>query len=141
MLVDWKFIKNDVEIEFDFKKNDIRIGGKEKASFGKGARAIINTAFMISILQYTIERGLSHPSFVIIDSPLTTFKEKDKKNGELNEEVEESIKQAFFRSLSEKLLDYQIIVLDNVDLDKKLENVNYCYFTGNGEINRKGFIP
>lgn len=141
LLVEWKFIGSDIEIEFDFKKNDIRIGDKEKASFGKGARAVINTAFIISILQYTIKRGLSHPSFVIIDSPLTTFKEKDKKNGELNEEVEESIKQAFFRSLSDRSLNYQIIVLDNVDLDKKLENINYCYFTGNEEINRKGFIP
>lgn len=139
LLLEWDFENSDVY--FNFEKNDVIVGNKEKISFGKGARAIINTAFVIGTMQYCLSRNLPHPTFVVIDSPLTTYKEKDKKKGELNEEVLDSVKQAFFKNLSEMSKDYQIIIFDNVAPPANLKDIKYHHFSGNKDIDRMGFIP
>lgn len=66
-LEEWNFmLKSDVqEVNFENKSNDVIVCSKTKASFGKGARAVINSAFIISIMKYCITRGLSHPGFSI----------------------------------------------------------------------------
>ena len=135
----WNFKNQD--ITFDFSKNDVIINGKEKSSFGKGARAIINTAFIIATMQFCLRRNLPHPSFVIVDSPLTTYKEKDKKQGALNEDVVDDIKQAFYKSLSKIGSECQIIIFDNVIPAESITNIEYHHFTGNDDIDRQGFIP
>ena len=73
LLEDWAFIVKNKEkqVIFEKKSNDVVVCNKTKASYGKGARAIINSAFIISIMKYCIEHGLSHPGFVVLDSPLT----------------------------------------------------------------------
>ncbi|NFL54177.1 hypothetical protein FDB79_00850 [Clostridium botulinum] len=142
-LEEWNFIpKSDgQEVNFENKSNDVIICSKTKASFGKGARALINSAFIISIMKYCITRGLSHPGFVVLDSPLTTYKERDKKKNEKNEEVSKSVKDSFFYNLSKQSNDYQIIVFDNELPPDDLNGITYHHFTGNTEIERTGFIP
>lgn len=139
LLSAWIFENTNVKI--DFVKNDVIIEIKEKSSFGKGARAVINTAFIIAIMQYCLSRELPHPAFVIVDSPLTTYKEKDKKKGESNEEVVDSVKLSFFENLSKIADNCQIIIFDNVIPPKSVTNITYHHFTGNDDIDRKGFIP
>lgn len=142
-LEDWNFMpKSDgQEVNFENKSNDVIVCSKTKASFGKGARAVINSAFIISIMKYCITRGLSHPGFVVLDSPLTTYKERDKKKNEKNEEVSKSVKDSFFYNLSKQSNDYQIIVFDNEVPPDDLNDITYHHFTGNTEIERTGFIP
>lgn len=143
LLEQWSFLPKDgiLKLGFDCKNNDVIVSGKTKASYGKGARAIINAAFIISIMKYCMERGLSHPGFVVLDSPLTTYKEKDKKNNEKNEEVSKSVKDSFYLSLAKEVHNYQIIVFDNEVPPSDLCGITYHYFTGNPEIERTGFIP
>ncbi|TWH59396.1 hypothetical protein DesLBE_3775 [Desulfitobacterium sp. LBE] len=143
LLEDWSFITKTKEqqVIFERKSNDVVVCNKTKASYGKGARAIINSAFIISIMKYCVERGLSHPGFVVLDSPLTTYKEKDRKQNAKNEEVDKSVKDSFFYSLSRECNDYQIIIFDNELPPNDLTNITYHHFTGNPEIDRTGFIP
>jgi len=142
-LENWRFIQKDniSKVTFDTKSNDVVVCNKAKASYGKGARAIINSAFIISIMKYCIERGLSHPGFVVLDSPLTTYKEKDRNKNEKNEEVSKSVKDSFFHNLAEESNGCQIIVFDNEVPPKDLIGITYHHFTGNPEIDRTGFIP
>lgn len=142
-LENWGFILKDdkQKVSFENKSNDVIICNKTKASFGKGARAIINSAFIISIMKYCIARGLSHPGYVVLDSPLTTYKEKDKKKNEKNEEVSKSVKDSFFYDLVKQSDDCQIIVFDNEVPPHDLKGITYHHFTGNPEIERTGFIP
>ncbi|MEN6411950.1 MAG: hypothetical protein ABFC84_04170 [Veillonellales bacterium] len=139
LLSEWNFEK--LNVKFDLYKNDVIVGDKEKSSFGKGARAVINTAFIIAAMQYCLNRNLPHPTFIIVDSPLTTYKEKDKKQGEINEEVIDNVKRSFFENLSKINNDCQIIIFDNVVPPKSVSNINYHHFTGNDDIDRTGFIP
>lgn len=143
LIQNWNFIDktNETVVEFNGKANDVIVCGKTKASYGKGSRAIINSSFIIAIMQYCKQHGLSHPGFVVLDSPLTTYKEKDKRKNEKNEEVDKSIKAAFFYNLSKIGNDKQIIVFDNEIPPEDLKEITYHHFTGNPDIDRTGFLP
>lgn len=139
-LENWEFIDKN-KVLFDKKTSDVVVSNKTKASYGKGARAIINSAFVLSIMKYCVKRGLSHPGFVVLDSPLTTYKERDKKQNANNEEVNKSIKSSFFYDLAAMSNEYQIIIFDNEVPPSDLKGITYHHFTGNMEIERTGFIP
>lgn len=143
LLESWNFIDISCEdtVSFNKKDNDVIINNKTKASYGKGARAIINSSFIIAILLYCKQNALPHPGFVVLDSPLTTYKEKDKHNNEKNEEVSKSVKNLFFNNLAECATDCQIIVFDNEIPPKDIPGITYHNFTGNPDIDRTGFIP
>ncbi|KTD85681.1 hypothetical protein [Paenibacillus etheri] len=140
-LGNWGLIDNKDEVVFNKKTNDVIVAEKTKASYGKGARAIINSAFILSIMEYCFSRGLPHPGFVILDSPLTTYKERDKEQKWKNEEVNHSIKESFFKKLAASSSDCQIIIFDNEIPPKDAEAITYHHFTGNKELERTGFIP
>lgn len=142
LLEHWNFIsKNSNSVLFNEQDNDVIVCGKEKATYGKGARAIINSAFIIAIMKYCITHNLSHPGFVILDSPLTTYKERDKQANRKSEDIENSIKTQFFYNLSQINKHEQIIIFDNELPPKDLANITYHHFTGNKDIYRTGFIP
>lgn len=142
LLESWRFITrvNDSVI-FNSKDNDVIVAGKDKSLYGKGARAIINAAFIIAIMDYCNSKGLSHPGFVILDSPLTTYKERDRQANLKNEDVANSVKAQFFYNLARISKDKQIIIFDNEIPPKDISDITYHYFTGNKEIFRTGFIP
>lgn len=142
LLVSWKFIADDnSSVVFNNKDNDIIVSGKEKATYGKGARAIINSAFIIAIMDYCSSHGLSHPGFVILDSPLTTYKERDRQANLKNEDVSNSVKAQFFYNLSRICKHKQIIIFDNEIPPENIDGITYHHFTGNKEIFRTGLIP
>lgn len=143
LLEEWTFIDSSdkCSVEFNSKSNDIVVCGKTKASYGKGARAIINSSFLIAIMLYCQQYGLSHPGFIVLDSPLTTYKEKDKQKNEKNEEVSKGVKSAFFNNLSRIGRGRQIIIFDNETPPENLTEIKYQHFTGNPDIDRAGFVP
>lgn len=137
LLDEWNLFKSP-QVSFDLKTYDLEINGKKKASFGKGYRAIINSALSLAIMKYNILRGLPHPKIVIIDSPLITFKEKD--SGE--EKISEVVKSSFYEYLAENFKKQQVIVLENADPQKELlDKINYYHFTKNKNNGRYGFFP
>ena len=137
LLDKWNLFKSP-QVSFDLKTYDLEINGKKKASFGKGYRAIINSALSLAIMKYNILRGLPHPKIVVIDSPLITFKEKD--SGE--EKISEVVKSSFYKYLAENFKKQQVIVLENADPQKELlDKINYYHFTKNKNNGRYGFFP
>jgi hypothetical protein len=137
----WQFINKEEVVTFNKTTTDVIVADKTKASYGKGARSIINSAFILSIMEYCISRGLPHPGFVILDSPLTTYKERDKKQNAKNEDLNTSVKESFFNYLTTYSNRNQIIIFDNELPPNDLEDITYHHFTGNKEIERTGFIP
>jgi hypothetical protein len=83
--------------------------------------------------------ALPHPGWVILDSPLTTFKEKNEPN--LGEEVSGEIQNAFFDHLS-TLNGEQIIILENKIPSPKIQSkINFIEFVGFEGQGRNGFFP
>lgn len=142
MLVSWNFIGGKSDIEFNKQNKDLCVDGKNKELFGKGARAILNSAFLIGLMEYCYDSRLCHPGVIILDTPLTTFKEKDKDANEKDESVGKDIKMAVYEKLATSCSDYQIIIFENEEPTKELKSsINYIHFSGNANVDRKGFIP
>jgi chromosome segregation ATPase len=136
----WSFPGHE-NITFDFKSRDLVIGNKPRSHFGKGYRAISYAAFSLGLMQYLSILG-RHPGFVILDSPLTTYRAGD--DDENNEEVQlkKNMVFAFYIDLCESFNDKQIIVFENQEPDDDLkQKMTYYHFSKNKDIGRYGFFP
>lgn len=142
LLRECNFINQEAKVEYNNTTHDLEINSKAKAAYGKGARAIINSAFLLGIMNYCLKRDLCHPGIVILDSPLTTYKEKDKKKGENDESVGQGTKEKFYEILANGESSTQIIIFDNEEPSEDVKGrINYLHFSGEASIGRKGFIP
>src|SRR3546814_18501745 len=71
----WRFpgeCQTFFDIEGDF---DLIIDGKRRRNNGKGVRAITHAAFKVAILTFCRSRGLPHPGFLVLDTPLITYRD------------------------------------------------------------------
>jgi hypothetical protein len=141
VLKEWSW-KGAARVEFDETRVDIKVDGKTRQSHGKGVRAILHAAFVVALLRFCQANQKPHPGFIVIDSPLTTFKQgRDtvKEDG-----IDPRIEAAFWNSLRELKPDLQIVVLDNKEPPPDVAAaISYTWFAGPeakaGE--RRGFIP
>ena len=139
----WDF-PNGENTSFDIDTRDLVIGTKPRSHFGKGYRAICFSALIIGLMEFLVERK-RHPGFVILDSPLTTYRKQDAGISEIEDDevsLANNMIYAFYRDLCDFYSDKQVIVLDNQEPDEDLiQRMNYTHFSGNEEIGRYGFFP
>lgn len=128
-------------VSFSESCNDIVIGDKDRNAFGKGYRAIIRSALNISLMKYCLDKKLPHLGFVVLDSPVLTFRGADKKsvNGD---SISDELKNNFFTNLAEINKNTQIIIIENKEPPASIiDKVQYIHFTKTKEHGRYGFIP
>ena len=133
----WKFPDSD-RVHFDRERNDLIISGKPRGSRGKGMRAITHAAFTIGLLRYTEENELSHPGFVVLDTPLLAYREPENDEDDLRGT---DVQSKFYEFLS-NWTSRQVIVLENVDPpDFVKDNDQTIFFSKNASIGRYGLFP
>jgi len=133
-LTAWK-VPEAGTVEIDAKMNLI-VGGIPASSNGKGVRAIITSAFAVSLMRYCIMHSLPHPGVVVLDSPLTSYKEEDR------EELGEEVHCAFYDDLASENKRSQIIILENKEPPSGIQQITgYYHFTRNRDHGRYGFFP
>jgi hypothetical protein len=142
----WRFPRA-ADALFDLQTSDVTIGGKERADSGKGVRAILHAAVNVALLVFCRERDLPHPGFVVLDTPLLTYREPlTSKHGDLSED-EIEIKQTglpthFYNYLASLEGLGQIIVLENADPPADLvTNPKIEIFTARRDSGRYGLFP
>ena len=141
-LIAFKYVDENSIVKYNPKDNDIFINGESRMSHGKGIRALIYSSFIISLMDYLKNKKLKHTGIIILDSPLTTLKEKKNTTNEKNEDVNNTIQQSFFSYLADNFSDSQIIIFENKEPDKDvIKKINYINFTQNTEEGIYGFIP
>ena len=134
-LINWCFDEFG-KVTFDRKSFDIKIGDKERNSFGKGYRAFLYSAFVISIMRYTIKNQLVHPGVVILDSPLVTLKEK-----ETGSDVPDIMQNSMFNDLAANSGEQQVIIFENKLPTVPIKGrVNLIVFTKDFNYGRYGFF-
>ena len=74
---------------FDLSSYDLIIDGKERRNNGKGVRAITHAAFKVALMLFCRERNLPHPGFLVLDTPLLTYRDPMKKPGDRLESDEQ----------------------------------------------------
>ena len=137
-LQSWGFPGAD-HVHFDLQSKDLVISGKPRVSFGKGLRAITQAAFSISLLEYCAKKDSAHPGFVILDSPLLSYKEPDGDDDDLSRT---DLNGNFYRFLLQLQKDRQVIVVENTDPPSDVElGTRVEHFSGTLDQGRFGFFP
>lgn len=127
-------------VRYDRKELDIIAGDQQRSAHGKGVRAVLHAAFTLALAQYCFDRDLPHPGFVVLDSPLVTYRPPDQ-SSEAGEEPPEGVVRAFYRDIQDNF-DGQIIVMENTDpLDPLGAGALDIRFTKHVDVGRYGFLP
>lgn len=147
VLKEWGF-PGEHQVFFDKEKFDIVIDGKLRIDNGKGVRAITHAAFKVAFLMYCREYNLPHPGFLVLDSPLLTYRDplKNPARGFLTEDEVElsktSVKSQFFDHLSRISNLGQFIILENIDPPSDIERIAKVeVFFGSSGGGRYGLFP
>jgi len=119
VLAAWRFPDAD-KVQFDLQTNDVTVGGKRRAANGKGVRAILHAAFNVAVVVYAAENQLSHAGFLVLDTPLLTYREPmTSRHGELTEDEAAlkatSLAEHFYRHLASLNSLAQFVVVENSD--------------------------
>lgn len=119
VLTAWKFPDAE-KVQFDAGINDITIGGKPRAANGKGVRAVLHSAFNVAVFVYCIENKLPHPGFLVLDTPLLTYREPlTSRHGDLAQDEQtlkaSSLAEHFYKHLASLIEHVQVIVIENSD--------------------------
>lgn len=147
ILTQWQF-PGDRHVAFDPGVDDLRIDGKLRTDNGKGVRALTHAAFKIGVMQFCHECNLPHPGFLVLDSPLLTYRDvvRQPRHGPLTPDeqtvAQTPVREKFFEHLATLRHLGQIIVFDNIDppLTASLF-ATPVLFTGNSDEGRYGFFP
>jgi hypothetical protein len=136
------------EVHFDAKIQDIVVNGRERTHNGKGIRAILHSAFKVALLIYCRDKKLPHPGFIVLDSPLLTYRGplQFEKHGELSDDEvrfkQTALNEYFYDHLASLATIGQIIVLENQDPPFEILNkANILMFSGEKGTGRQGFFP
>lgn len=134
----WDFPGSD-RVYFDKELKDIVIGGQNRTSRGKGLRAITHAAMTIGLMEFCKEKNLSHPGFVVLDSPLLAYYEPESTEDSLQGS---DLKIRFYNYLADNHSDSQITIIENEHPPDDLKNrITFTHFTKNPDSGRYGFFP
>jgi AAA domain len=141
LLREWNFLDGGQVVEFNESKMDIVVGGKPRQSNGKGLRGFLHGAFTIGLMHYCRANNLPHPGCVILDSPVTSYREG--KVHEAEDEASPEIQAAFWASLAKWTKDEQIILIENKEPTESARAlIHYIHFYGEkSSEGRNGFFP
>lgn len=134
----WHFPQID-RLHFDMKTRDLVINGKSRISYGKGLRAITQAAFTVGLLEFCRENETPHPGFVVLDSPLLSYKAPDDSSDDLSGT---DLKDQFYAHLAGLKIDRQILVIENTDPPTNVQALPQAMkFTGMAGSGRAGYFP
>lgn len=138
ILKDWHFPSAE-RVYFDETTKDFVISGKPRGSFGKGFRAITHAAATIGLMAFCLKRGLSHPGFVILDSPLMAYWEPE---GAADSLVGTDLKDRFYEYIQSDRFLGQAIIIENEHPTITLDDPRMAViFTRNPSEGRFGLFP
>lgn len=135
----WNF-PGQCHVHYDKSTTDFVIDGKQRGSRGKGLRAITHAAVNIALLEYCQEKGLPHPGFVLLDSPLLAYfqPEGDDDHALKGTDLKERFYEYLVRHHGKQS---QILIIENQHPAPALEGqLAMTVFTGNPDEGRYGLL-
>jgi predicted nuclease with TOPRIM domain len=146
VLEEWQF-PGKRHVAFDETTYDLRIDGKHRRDNGKGVRAVTHAAFKVALLMFCRERGLPHPGFLVLDTPLLTYRDPIRsKEGPLAADERElqntSLRDFFFEHLASLSTFADFVIVENIDPPLGIEKLgNTQVFTADPGSGRFGLFP
>lgn len=138
ILTGWNFPEVG-DVYFDSKTRDLVIAGKSRGAFGKGLRAITHAAFTLGMLAFCRARQTPHTGFVVLDSPLLSYREPDGTEDDL---TGTDLQEKFYAYLEALPNDMQVIVIENTDPPEAIRKRDQSLMFGkNPHHGRYGLFP
>ena len=139
ILKQWGFPDVD-RVHFDMKVRDLIINGKPRTSYGKGLRAITQSAFTVGLMEYCARFDTPHAGFVVLDSPLLSYREPDSPADDLRAT---DLNSRFYDYLASSHPERQFIIVENTDPPPGIrENEQAVLFSGiRNDDTRFGLFP
>jgi len=136
----WKVPSVDFA-EYDQYAMDIRASGRARSSRGKGVRSVLHSAFTTALAQFCLDNGRPHPGFIVLDSPVVTYRDPILDDEPVGEDVDltSHVVDHFYADM----LDFpgQVVIIENGDPPLNVLSEARVYrFTGTGP-GRHGFFP
>ncbi|WP_406529501.1 hypothetical protein [Streptomyces sp. I8-5] len=127
---------------YDQYNAEIRAGGRPRAGRGKGVRSVLHSAFTTSLARFCIERDLPHVGFVVLDSPVVTYRQPVKSTPQDPDLPDVRITSTVVDRFYEDMLAFpgQAVIIENGDppLGVLSEATTYNFTAADG---RPGFLP
>lgn len=145
VLAAWGF-PGDRRVTFEMSSFDLIIDGKRRRDNGKGVRAITHAAFKVAMLTYCRSRNLPHPGFLVLDTPLITYRDPIRSPlGALSADEQAitrtNLKEEFFKHLASLGDLGQFILFDNADPPNGAAHYAFIEtFTNDQEQGRQGLF-
>ncbi|MFE6129182.1 hypothetical protein ACFQ6Q_13065 [Streptomyces sp. NPDC056437] len=125
---------------YDQYTAELAVGDRARAGHGKGMRAVLHAAFAVSLADYCLRKEHSHPGFVILDSPLVTYRQPGVRTTD-DADLPDSVMDHFYRNLFSRFSG-QAIVIENGDPPSDVEEQAQVYmFSRDRHHHRFGFFP
>lgn len=141
LLAEWGF-PDSSSVRYDRNEQDVVAGGQRRAAHGKGVRAILHAAFTIGLAEYCVSRGLPHPGFVVVDSPLVTYRPPDSSEDSprSDDSLSPNLVANFYRSVH-NAVSVQVIVMENTDPPSDLVDGHVDVVFTKSDHGRYGYFP
>jgi hypothetical protein len=102
-------------------------------------RAITQAAFTVGLLEFCRENETPHPGFVVLDSPLLSYKAPDGSDDDLSST---DLKDQFYTHLAGLKVDRQILIIENTEPPAGVQTLPQATkFTGILGSGRAGYFP
>ena len=89
-------------VRYDRAEQDLVAGDQLRSAHGKGVRAILHAAFTAGLAQYCFDREYPHPGFIILDSPLVTYRPPTEgEPADPEGQMDSSVAGKFYRDIQE----------------------------------------
>lgn len=134
----WGF-PNPGDVRYDALSQDVIAGDQLRSAHGKGVRAILHAAFTLGLAKYCADREIAHPGFVVLDTPVLTYRPPDQ-DPDATGEPPRHVVDAFYRDVQRQAIG-QVIIMENTNpTDDLYEQTVDVVFTAR-EFGRYGFFP
>ncbi|NHC23618.1 hypothetical protein G6553_10610 [Nocardioides sp. IC4_145] len=127
------------EVRYDALSQDVVAGDQLRSSHGKGVRAILHAAFTLSLAKYCTDREIPHPGFVVLDTPVLTYRPPDQ-DPLADGEPPRHVVDGFYRDIQRQATG-QVIVMENTDPTEALDDQTVEIVFTAREHGRYGFFP
>jgi hypothetical protein len=138
----WSFSAKST-VHYSTSERDLVVDQRVRRVRGKGVRSILRALFNVALTEYCLRRDYPHPGFVILDSPIVTYRQPgDPEFSGEDETISTNVVDAFYAYLQNQFSG-QSLILENKSPVSPLPDGSCEYFFGGtaAASERTGFYP
>lgn len=125
---------------YDQYSAELFVGDHARAGHGKGMRAVLHSAFAVSLADHCLRKEHHHPGFIVLDSPLVTYRQPGVRRTD-DPDLPDSVIDYFYRDLLQRFAG-QAVVVENTDPPADVaEHAQVYMFSRDPQEHRFGFFP